>query len=472
MATIKIRRSTTAGAAPTSLVTGELAINEADGALFYRNSGGTVSRLVSPQQSIAYSGQATSALIGRTVLVSNSTHTNIALDSTSSVPAGATIHFVRTGTSTVSFWPGSGGTVYAPETNTLTARYTMAVARKISTTDWVVQVLSTTTTDSYQGFSSTPSLMSTAQFLLDSSNSTPTSGGALTINGVALGNMDYVVKQGNQTVSSFTAGDWFTTTEDTASAWVVVNGNLTINSGITFRPTVRKLFTVVYVEGNLTLNGTISMSLRGANHSGTGNSAGATTAGNIRVATGTYSGITDPTIPAAGGAGGNANVGGGFATLGTGGGGGGGNGAFGAAGTCFTGGAGGGAWPGVPFSNPTAGVANGGAGGGGGGAPGGIGNPPGSPTTGVTNDTGTGGTLVVIVNGTISGSGSMTATGGGQSTSSQAYTGGSSGGGAIIFMRKSGSGPTLSAAGGVSSGASTQNGGSGGTGATSTLTIP
>ena len=45
MATVRILRSTTAGNTPTSLVSGQLAINEADGKLFYRASNGTVTLL-------------------------------------------------------------------------------------------------------------------------------------------------------------------------------------------------------------------------------------------------------------------------------------------------------------------------------------------------------------------------------------------------------------------------------------------
>lgn len=41
---IKIKRSTTASSVPPSLVTGELAINEADGKLYYRASTGTVTQ--------------------------------------------------------------------------------------------------------------------------------------------------------------------------------------------------------------------------------------------------------------------------------------------------------------------------------------------------------------------------------------------------------------------------------------------
>ena len=40
--TVRILRSTTAGNTPASLVSGQIAVNEADGRLFYRASSGTV----------------------------------------------------------------------------------------------------------------------------------------------------------------------------------------------------------------------------------------------------------------------------------------------------------------------------------------------------------------------------------------------------------------------------------------------
>ena len=40
----RIRKSTTAGNVPTSLVSGEIAINEADGKLYYRSPSGTVTQ--------------------------------------------------------------------------------------------------------------------------------------------------------------------------------------------------------------------------------------------------------------------------------------------------------------------------------------------------------------------------------------------------------------------------------------------
>lgn len=45
MATVRILRSTTAGNTPSSLVSGQIAINEGDGTLFYRSSAGVVTAL-------------------------------------------------------------------------------------------------------------------------------------------------------------------------------------------------------------------------------------------------------------------------------------------------------------------------------------------------------------------------------------------------------------------------------------------
>jgi hypothetical protein len=45
LATVRILRSTTAGNTPASLVSGQIAINEGDGKLFYRNSSGVVTAL-------------------------------------------------------------------------------------------------------------------------------------------------------------------------------------------------------------------------------------------------------------------------------------------------------------------------------------------------------------------------------------------------------------------------------------------
>jgi hypothetical protein len=281
-----------------------------------------------------------------------------------------------------------------------------------------------------------------------------TAGGTLTINSQSLGSYDYTIKSGDQTISSFTAGDWFTTTEDTRSSLIAVNGNLTINAGQTFTPSVRKLFTCIYVNGNLTVNGSISMSSRGANHS-------ATSAAAIKlISNGTYQGVTNPQIPATGGAGVGVNSNGTAGTDGgTGAGGGGvksgsGGGGAGAAGTSFSGGAAGGSSWNAFAGN---GAANGGAGGnsgcgGSGGNAGGAGNPAGSPcNSGTAGSNGTGGVLIIFVTGTYSGTGSITAsgaTGGGCTGDCHAAGSGSGGGSVSIFCTTNSTGPTPTATGG------------------------
>lgn len=249
----------------------------------------------------------------------------------------------------------------------------------------------------------------------ETSDLEPTDGGALTLNGQSMGSYEVTARKADTTISSFTASDWFTSTKDTTSSWIIVNGNLTINSGQTLIPPVRKLFTVVYVTGNLTVNGSISMTARGANHSGTGDSGGATTAVAIRIGTGTFSTVVNPQIPATGGAGGavRSTTGANNGTTGTNGGSGGGGSGYafsggtagsGAAGTAFSGGPGGGGAYGGTGGNA---VENGGAGGNGSQqsgvlVTGGAGNPGGTLKAYAGGD-GTGGTLIVIVEGSLSG---------------------------------------------------------------------
>lgn len=308
-----------------------------------------------------------------------------------------------------------------------------------------------------------------ASLMSNASTQTPTSGGTLTINGSSIGSYDYCIRNG-ETISSFTATDYFTTTEDTRSAFIVFKGNTTINNGITFKPTVRKLFTVMYVNGNLTLNGEISMSQRGANHSGNGNSGGLTQPGNILIYTGTHGGVNNPQVPSGGASGGSGAVGTAGSNGGTGGGGSGnhgeGVGTYGKAaqfGTSFTGGSGSGGE--CCNSDSPAPIPYGGKGGdanatGTDGVGGGAGNPGGSghtgSYTGYNGSDGTGGVLIIIVTGTLSGSGSITAagaTGGGaagQSGGAYARAGGGSGGGSVTVLYGSDSSSiTPSASGGT-----------------------
>jgi len=321
----------------------------------------------------------------------------------------------------------------------------------------------------------TTSVQAAAQFMLTAS-AAPTAGGTLAVNGVAVGSYDYTVKQGAQTVSAFTSSDWFTGTGDTAAAFVVVNGDLTVNAGQTFAPANRKLFTVLYVAGNLTVNGAISMTARGASH-------GATPAGNLLLASGTFGGVANPQVPAAGGAGAantaiTAGTGTSYGTAGTagtaggtGGGGGGGNQSSsvftrsaGSAGTSYSGGSGGGATIDTSYSAANNGAANGGAGGaptcGGYPCGGGAGNPGGSGVAGGSAGTsGTGGVLVVYCTGTLSGSGTVSANGSPGGSASGNGTadsgGGGSGGGSVTVFYGTDSGSIVP----------TATGGAGGTGA-------
>lgn len=319
--------------------------------------------------------------------------------------------------------------------------------------------------------------------------SSPSAGGTLAINGQSLGSYDYVIKEGDQTVSSFSAADWFTNTADSRAAFVVVKGNLTINAGQVFTPSVRKLFTAIYVSGALTINGEISMTARGANHSSaTGSNISAAA---IRIATGTFSSVTNPQVPAAGalgGAGVNANSTGnqGADSDGAGSTGGGASGAAsssggpsgsGSAGTAFTGGTGGGALRTGSGSSAFDGGIDGGKGGDASAAgtsskTGGTGNPGGAGQDGGPNgNDGTGGVLFIVCVGQYSGSGSVTAQGV-AGASGAGNPGGASGGGSITVLYGSDApGPTPNANGGAAGTGSQINGSRGGNGTARKLAL-
>jgi hypothetical protein len=127
---------------------------------------------------------------------------------------------------------------------------------------------------------------------------TPVSG-SLTLNSLPVGNVDFSVIPG-LTLNGANVNSVFTGTKDTASSFIFVKGNLTVGDILT--PPTRKLFTVVYVSGNLTMQAgsQISMTRRGANHSGTGDSDGLTAPVTLPVGTNTR-------IRANGGAGADTN---------------------------------------------------------------------------------------------------------------------------------------------------------------------
>jgi len=325
------------------------------------------------------------------------------------------------------------------------------------------------------GNQSANSIEALAKDMLTTANTNVTTGGTLTVNSLSLGSYDYYKTSGATTISSFNSADYFNSTADTRSSFLVFNGNLTINSGQVIIPPVRKLFTVVYVNGNLVINGSIKMTSRGANHSGGGNSGGYIAPQNIKLITGTYSSVTDATIPQTGGSGGAAQSGhgqtganGNSITRGSGGGGSGASSpatsGAGASGTCFTGGSGGG---GADNGTAQSGVENGGSGGhaGGANAGGGAGNPAGNSNgSSATQNTGTGGTLIVYCTGTISGSGSIEAkaTDGGQP--SGGYRGGGGAGGGIIQVFCNSGTISTNVSGGINTTSATGGGGVGGSG--------
>lgn len=321
----------------------------------------------------------------------------------------------------------------------------------------------------------------------------PTGGGALTINGLSAGSYEYAIRPGETVSSSWNEANYFSSTEDSVSSWIIFNGNVTVDasftSGAPLRPTKRKLFTVVYVTGNLTMNGVLSMTARGANHS-------ATPAINIRLANGSYSQtsptvvtITDPQIPASGGAGAasRSTTGANTGTAGSSGGTGGGGGGYffsspvgssvgtGSAGTCFSGGSGSGSTyvsqvrssenagsnggTGSAGANPDAQIGSGGAG-----NPGGLGywigaSPPSYLYPTINGESGTGGVLIVIVEGTLSssvgGATRFTANGSNGGTLGGVSGGGSGGGSVNIFYKTLGTAPGITASAGNGAGAGT-----------------
>lgn len=245
---------------------------------------------------------------------------------------------------------------------------------------------------------------------------------------------------------------------DTKMLMLRYGGNLTINSGVTFTPQVRKKGMMIFVDGDCTIDGRISMSARGAIAVGQ----------NINII---KNGETNQmySIPAVGGLASttrsintngswSAGYTGGVGTNGaTGGGGGGGartggtsrtaQGGLGSNGTSYSGGSGGGAGCNGYGGSTTGGnaAANGGAGGAGIGSDciswvivgGGAGNPGGARyncNASTAGSTGTGGLLILIVAGTLT----ISSTGRIDSNGSNGGNdgGGGSGGGSVnIFAQ-------------------------------------
>ena len=110
--------------------------------------------------------------------------------------------------------------------------------------------------------------------------------GSLYLNGNFAGMYDYAYINGNTTIGTEEyprPNHWFTDNMDTHWALVCVDGTLTTGQRNIIKPPVRKLGFVLHTDGDFTHDGLISMTSRGANHSGTGNSMGYTAAVDIPV---------------------------------------------------------------------------------------------------------------------------------------------------------------------------------------------
>lgn len=151
--TIRIRRSTTASAVPSSLLTGEIAINEADGVIYYRNGSGVVteyrSRIANdsvtyaqaaPYTVTTYSSQTLSTLLGQLVLCASGSATTITVptNATTAISVGKRIDFVQTGAGQVTFAGASGVTINATPGLKLRAQYSVCSLIKTATDTWIL----------------------------------------------------------------------------------------------------------------------------------------------------------------------------------------------------------------------------------------------------------------------------------------------------------------------------------------------
>lgn len=275
-----------------------------------------------------------------------------------------------------------------------------------------------------------------------------------------------------------------TPTADTVFTLLRVNGDLTINSGVTVTTPARKLGLAILVKGNCTINGTLDMTARGANHNGSSiaetlnpNSADSgflntypgriirlfsgnlnliSLSGTTATPNGSSNNISLPDQGSAGGQNVSAQGVDAFSALSTGGGGAG-QGTtpgLGAAGSTFSGGTGGGGSGVTAGQNGTPNGGRGGLGsssstanpsGGGAGNPGGAGGNAGTGNApSIAGLSGTGGLLILFVTGTVAnttgtltiGSSGKILSRGSNGYDSSNFDGGGSGGGVICLAAK------------------------------------
>jgi hypothetical protein len=170
--TIRIRRSTTAAAVPSSLLTGEIAINEADGIIYYRNASGVVTEYRSriadgdkgdiattgngatwtidpsavtydkcaPYTVTTFASQTLSTLLGQLVLCAGGTATTITVptNATTAIAVGRRIDFVQTGAGQVTFAGAVGVTLQGTPGLKLRAQFSACSLIKTATDTWVL----------------------------------------------------------------------------------------------------------------------------------------------------------------------------------------------------------------------------------------------------------------------------------------------------------------------------------------------
>ncbi len=109
--TVRILRSTTAGNTPASLVSGQIAINESDGKLFYRNGSGAVTALPTGSPLFSYATTASFPATGTSGLyLASDTSKIYRWESTVYVEVGSVATGVSDGSKGDITVSGSGGT--------------------------------------------------------------------------------------------------------------------------------------------------------------------------------------------------------------------------------------------------------------------------------------------------------------------------------------------------------------------------
>lgn len=159
MGAIRHRRSTTSGAIPTAatLVTGELAINVADGNVFTELSSGSVVRIAGYRHTVtSYTGSLSvdivlpdryghivqlipTTFIAPSSYIGTGVWVDIPNDSTLNMPVGVSIEFIQTAAGDAWFEPASGVSLFATPGVYLRTVFSVAKLTKIAANVWMLQ---------------------------------------------------------------------------------------------------------------------------------------------------------------------------------------------------------------------------------------------------------------------------------------------------------------------------------------------